>query len=31
MTEPADGSEHDSAGSRVKRLRVVSTFVYELR
>lgn len=27
----ADGSEHDSAGSRVKRLRVVSTFVYELR
>lgn len=27
----ADGSEHDSGGSRVKRLRVVSTFVYELR
>jgi hypothetical protein len=27
----ADGNEHDSGGSRVKRLRVVSTFVYELR
>ncbi len=26
-----DGMDHDSGGSRVKRLRVVSTFVYELR
>ncbi|MBX3610093.1 MAG: SIMPL domain-containing protein [Hydrogenophaga sp.] len=27
----ADGLDHDSDGSRMKRLRVVSTFVYELR
>ena len=26
-----DGMDHDSGGSRTKRLRVVSTFVYELR
>lgn len=26
-----DGREHDGGGSRMKRLRVVSTFVYELR
>ncbi|MBL0917946.1 MAG: SIMPL domain-containing protein [Hydrogenophaga sp.] len=26
-----DGMDHDNGGSRVKRLRVVSTFVYEMR